>query len=93
MTLLNDAERRAAMPGQKVPFGLYALRGEILTREGRKTDAVAAYEQEIAAFPDNLAAYSTLARLYTETGRQADAERILQRLARANPRQPIHSAR
>jgi tetratricopeptide (TPR) repeat protein len=81
MNLLNDAERRAAMPGQKIPYGLYALRGEILVREGRKTDAIAAYEQEIAAFPHHIAAYSTLGRLYRETGRVADAERTRQRLA------------
>jgi len=93
MTLLNDAERRAAMPGQKIPYGFYALRGEILSRTGRNADAIAAYEQEIAAFPENFGAYSTLARLYAEAGRQADAERTLQRLTRVSPRQGTNAAR
>lgn len=85
LNLLNDAEHRGGTHGQAMPFGLQALRGEILARTGRRNEAIDAYEKEIAAFPRNMSAYSMLAIVYVEAGRQNDAERTLERLVRANP--------
>jgi len=85
LTLLDDAERRAAAPGQKIPYGLYALRGEILAREGKRAEAIPMYEREIALFPHNVAAYPILAALYADAGRKADAERTINQLTGANP--------
>ncbi|MGZ7031189.1 MAG: sulfatase-like hydrolase/transferase [Thermoanaerobaculia bacterium] len=84
LSLLDDAERRAA-PGRKIPYGLYALRGEILARQGRPAEAIPMYERQIALFPHNIAAYTILAALYADAKQPAAIDRTLDALVRENP--------
>jgi arylsulfatase A-like enzyme/Flp pilus assembly protein TadD len=64
---------------------LHYLRGDILGRMERYSEAEAEFKQEIALFPDNLQAYSSLAALYASEGRLADVRGTIQKLVRANP--------
>lgn len=57
---------------------LEATRGDILARMERVDEAVAAFEKEIAAYPENYDAYAKLALLQLALGR--DAEALLRRM-------------
>ena len=58
------------------------LKGDSLARLGRTPEAEAAFRQEIADFPGNTAARSSLAMLYASEGREAEARQTLDALVR-----------
>ena len=66
---------------------LELTRGDILARLERADEAAAAFEKEIAAYPDNLDAYAKLALLQMSLGR--DPRPVIERMVSANP----HSAK
>lgn len=85
LQMIEAAQTLATSEGEKSLFGLDALRADILARAGRGSEAVAAYEREIAAFPQNRIAYARLAVLYFTMGNRAAADKTLERLVAANP--------
>ncbi len=85
LQLADDASARAKADGESGVFGLQSLRGGCLARLGRIQEAVSAYENEIAAFPNDRVAYARLAVLYFAMGDRANVDRTLERLVQANP--------
>jgi arylsulfatase A-like enzyme/Flp pilus assembly protein TadD len=79
------AARRAQELGVPKLYRLDFLRGDIYARMDRPADAVAAYQREIANFPENTQAYANLAIIYFIEGRGADVERVLNEMVKANP--------
>lgn len=65
--------------------GLYLVQGEALGRLGEMDAAVAAFQREIEAYPDHLAAYAHLAMIYALGGRGRASGQILQRMLAVNP--------
>lgn len=61
------------------------VRGDILARSGRTSEAKASFEQEIANFPRDREAYASLAVLQWLEGDHGAADRTMQRLVRAVP--------
>jgi tetratricopeptide (TPR) repeat protein len=89
---IQEAERRAAELGvgrqggrQGGLQGADYLRGDLLARLDRPEEAVAAYRREIAAFPQHLQAYANLAVILMIQGRSAEANELLEQMARSNP--------
>ena len=78
----------AAGGGEKLPLGLYRIRGEALANLGRADEAAAAFEREIEVFPDELEAYSHLAVLRALAGDDRDPA-ALRRMVEANPRRRL----
>jgi len=64
--------------------GLQALRGDLLARLGRASDAESAFLDEIGKFPGNLAPYSRLATLYAAQGKAAEAVAMLRKMTETN---------
>ncbi|HVG23062.1 MAG TPA: tetratricopeptide repeat protein, partial [Thermoanaerobaculia bacterium] len=85
MAAIEAAARRAQELGVPKLYRLDFLRGDLYARMDRPADAVAAYQREIANFPENTQAYANLAIIYYIEGRQADVERTLDALVKANP--------
>jgi choline-sulfatase len=85
LQLIDDSDARAKAAGERGIFGLEGLRADILARSGHPSEAVSAYEKEIALFPNNRLAYARLAVLYFANGDRAAVDRTLERLVRANP--------
>ncbi|HYM60267.1 MAG TPA: sulfatase-like hydrolase/transferase [Thermoanaerobaculia bacterium] len=85
LDLLSRAERRASDSGLTRIYRLDAVRGDTLARMNRPAEAVAAYEREIASFPNDLRAYSNVAVLYFVQGDRAAMQRALTRMTEANP--------
>jgi tetratricopeptide (TPR) repeat protein len=56
----------------------------------RPEEAIAAYQRELAAFPQHLQSYANLAIIYFIQGRRAEGERLLDEMVRVNPH---HGAR
>lgn len=79
---LDLAERLSRSKKQPPPTNLSVLRGDILARLGREAEAEAAFKSEIENFPGSPSAWTALALLYASQGRQADARRALETLAR-----------
>ncbi|HEV8631965.1 MAG TPA: sulfatase-like hydrolase/transferase [Thermoanaerobaculia bacterium] len=73
------AEVRRQGGAQRVQ-GLEQLRGDIFARQGRATEAEAAFRAEIAAYPRNLRAWSGLALLYAAAGQAEEAAATLRRM-------------
>ncbi|HEX9942109.1 MAG TPA: tetratricopeptide repeat protein, partial [Thermoanaerobaculia bacterium] len=85
---IQEAERRAAELGsgrQGRLQGADYLRGDLLARLDRPEEAAAAYRREIAAFPQHLQAYANLAVILMIQGRSAEANELLEQMARSNP--------
>ncbi|HYH47368.1 MAG TPA: tetratricopeptide repeat protein, partial [Thermoanaerobaculia bacterium] len=85
---VQEAERRAAELGtgrQGRLQGADYLRGDLLARLDRPEEAAAAYRREIAAFPQHLQAYANLAVVLMIQGRSAEADELLEQMARENP--------
>ena len=79
------AARRARELGVEKLYRLDFIRGDVLARMDRVPEAVAAYEREIANFPQDTQAYANLAIIYFITGRNADVDRLLAAMVKANP--------
>ncbi|HEX2225150.1 MAG TPA: sulfatase-like hydrolase/transferase [Thermoanaerobaculia bacterium] len=82
---VQEAERRAAELGIGKLQGADYLRGDLLARLDRPEEAAAAYRREIAAFPQHLQAYANLAVILIIQGRSAEADELLEQMARSNP--------
>ncbi|HET9225052.1 MAG TPA: sulfatase-like hydrolase/transferase [Thermoanaerobaculia bacterium] len=82
---VQEAERRAAELGIGRLQGADYLRGDLLARLDRPEEAAAAYRREIAAFPQHLQAYANLAVILMIQGRSAEANELLEQMARSNP--------
>lgn len=78
-----ELARNEAEPGAK--RNLHEILGRVQAELGQVNDAEAAFNQEIARFPDNLPAYVSLAGLYFLTGRAESGEATLRRMQEANP--------
>jgi tetratricopeptide (TPR) repeat protein len=81
----DAAEKRARELNVPALFRLDFLRGDILARMDRPDEAAAAYQREIAHFPQNTQAYANLAIIYFIEGKRADVDRVLAQLVEANP--------
>jgi tetratricopeptide (TPR) repeat protein len=64
---------------------MYFVRGDVLARMEKYDEAIAAFRREIDLFPANRQTYANLYLVYKVTGRDADAERALEDMARAIP--------
>jgi arylsulfatase A-like enzyme/Flp pilus assembly protein TadD len=64
---------------------LHFVRGDILARMGKGAEAVAAFNEELRLYPQDLQAYANLAVVYLLSGDLAGADRTLQRMVAANP--------
>ncbi len=82
---VQEAEQRAAELGIGRLQGADYLRGDLLARLDRPEEAAAAYRREIAAFPQHLQAYANLAVILMIQGRSAEANELLEQMARSNP--------
>ena len=82
---IEAAARRAQELGVPKLYRLDFLRGDIYARMDRPADAVAAYQREIANFPENTQAYANLAIIYFLQGQGAEVERVLREMVKANP--------
>jgi tetratricopeptide (TPR) repeat protein len=83
LRLLESTRNEAKLQGVRVEMLDYA-RGDILATVGRNEEAEAAFLEEIAGYPGNLSAYSSLAVLYAISGRGEDVDRTLERMFSAN---------
>jgi tetratricopeptide (TPR) repeat protein len=81
----DAAAKRAQELGVPKLYRLDFLRGDIYARMDRPADASAAYQREIANFPENTQAYANLAIIYFIEGRRTDVERVLDAMVKANP--------
>ncbi|HEX6085230.1 MAG TPA: sulfatase-like hydrolase/transferase [Thermoanaerobaculia bacterium] len=79
------AAKRAQELGVPKLYRLDFLRGDIYARMDRPADAAAAYQREIANFPENTQAYANLAIVYFIEGRRGEMERVLDAMVKANP--------
>ncbi len=82
---VQEAERRAEELGVGKLQGADYLRGDLLARLDRPDEAATAYRREIAAFPQHLQAYANLAVILIIQGRSAEANELLEQMARSNP--------
>ena len=76
LSLLDQAAATAREPMRD----LQSTRGDILARLERVSEAEAAFQTEIKAFPEDTTAYSRLALLYVATGRAAAADALLEKM-------------
>jgi arylsulfatase A-like enzyme/tetratricopeptide (TPR) repeat protein len=75
LQLLDDLARE--QPSGRLPRDVAFLRGDALARLNRFPEAEAAFDQEIAAFPDNAQAYARLAIVWGLRGRTVREVRAL----------------
>jgi len=82
---LDRAQQMAAEREMGPVYRLEFIRADALARTGRIDEARAAYQREIAAFPDEGHAYANLAVLQFVSGMRGDADKTLRLLAAKNP--------
>lgn len=83
---LDDASRALdEARGDRVPPLFNFVRGDILARQNRIEEAIAAFNEEIRLYPHDREAYGNLAVVYLLSGRKREADETLERLIRANP--------
>ncbi|MFH1175766.1 MAG: sulfatase-like hydrolase/transferase [Acidobacteriota bacterium] len=82
---VGEAERRARELRLPVVYRLEFFRGDALARLNRLGEAEAAYEKEIAAFPDHAQAFANLAVLHFLRGDREGVHRLMEAMAAANP--------
>jgi choline-sulfatase len=76
----------SAPGGRKGVPGFEYLRGDVLARLGRHSEAEAAFKEEIRSFPKDSQAYASLAVVVALEGRPRDEVRdVLESMVRANP--------
>ncbi|HVO50927.1 MAG TPA: sulfatase-like hydrolase/transferase [Thermoanaerobaculia bacterium] len=68
-----------------VQSGLHMLRGDVLARQGRASEAEREFLEEIRLYPDRLDARVSLSALYVSVGRREDARRTLIGLVTRQP--------
>ena len=77
---LQEVQSREVPPVEQLSF----LRGQALLALRRVADAEAAFRSEIAAFPHNMRAWSSLAVVVSAQGRRDEAQAILREAVRMN---------
>jgi choline-sulfatase len=88
-----DLALRASQSKKQPPLtNLNFLRGDILARLGREAEAEAAFQSEIQDFPGSASAWTALALLYASQGREAEARRALETLAKAETPSALFAA-
>jgi arylsulfatase A-like enzyme/Flp pilus assembly protein TadD len=85
LTVLGQAEARAAELRLTAVHRLEFLRGDALARLGQPVQAEAAYRKEITSFPGHAEAYSNLAVLCFLRGDRASVDGLMEQMVRANP--------
>src|SRR6185369_9258206 len=85
LRIADDAQRLAAERETGPVYRLDFIRGDALARLGRIDEARAAYQREIAAFPNDLRAYTNLAVLQFIAGDAPGADATLRAMVTANP--------
>lgn len=85
LRVIDAAAQRARELNVPKLYRLEFLRGDVLARMDRVDESVAAYQREIASFPQDTQAYANLAIIYFIEGRRDDVERTLQQMVKANP--------
>ncbi|HEX6177805.1 MAG TPA: sulfatase-like hydrolase/transferase, partial [Thermoanaerobaculia bacterium] len=73
-------------------IGLHFLRGDILARLGRSTEAEHAFREEMREFPEEPQAYANLIVLLVADGRTAEATQVIHDLEKAAPTPPAYAA-
>jgi arylsulfatase A-like enzyme/Tfp pilus assembly protein PilF len=84
-TALKVLDEAAASAGPRRAVGFDYLRGDVLARLGRYSDAEASFRTEIRAFPRDTNAYTSLAVVLATTGRPNEVRDLLEAMVRANP--------
>ena len=84
LRLLDQIVLEAARGRTPVEF-LQFSRGSILMIQSRRSEAGAAFQKEIAAFPSHLRAYASLAIVETLDGHLTSAKETLEEMVRNNP--------
>jgi tetratricopeptide (TPR) repeat protein len=82
---LDDALADVRSRNDRVPPLLNFVRGDILARQNRIDDAIAAFNEEIRLYPHDRQAYVNLAAVQFFSGRKREANETMERLVRANP--------
>ena len=85
LAALAEAEARSKARGLGPVYRLEYLRGDTYAKSERPTEAIAAYEREIAAFPHHRQAYANLAILQFLTRQPVEMQTTLDRLVKTNP--------
>jgi arylsulfatase A-like enzyme/Tfp pilus assembly protein PilF len=85
LSRLDQAEMTARQSGEGEVYRLQFVRGDIYAQMSRNPDAIASFQKEIAAFPNDLDAYARLAIVFAISGDRAGAERALNQMVSANP--------
>jgi tetratricopeptide (TPR) repeat protein len=79
-------EAASLSAGDKVvQSGLHMLRGDVLARQGRATEAEKEFLEEIRLYPERQDAHISLSALYASVGRREDARRTLIQLVSKQP--------
>jgi tetratricopeptide (TPR) repeat protein len=82
LRMVDDARQKN---GASLPERFHYVSADALAHLGRFDDARTQFEQEIAADPHDVHAYSDLALVELMAGRRDDAMRILERMTTVNP--------
>jgi len=85
LRIADDAQRMAVDRELPPVYRLEFVRADALARLGRIDEARAAYQREIAAFPNDLRAYTNLAVLRFISGDTRGADATLRAMVSANP--------
>ena len=85
LRIADDAQRMASERELPAVYRLEFVRGDALARLGRIEESRAAYQREIAAFPNDLRAYTNLAVLQFIGGDGRGADATLRAMVSANP--------
>ncbi len=83
--LAAAAQIEAGGPKARPLPGLHLLKGDALARSGRNAEAEAEFKEEIRAYPETLAPWTSLALLQAATGRADEARRTLADMVAAAP--------
>jgi tetratricopeptide (TPR) repeat protein len=83
--LLDEAETEARAARIDAVPDLDFVRADAFARLGRMPEAQAAYERAVTRFPRQLQAWANLGVLLRLQGRDADVDRLMERMAAANP--------
>ena len=89
---LDAVAARRLAAGESVISNLHFQKGDILARLGRNDEAEAEFREELKKFPNNAAAWSSLAFLYASTGRSDEARQTLAEMVRASPQPKTYRA-
>jgi len=90
LVIVEQAGRDMIAAGHEPVPQLEFARGDALARMNRMSEAVAAFQSEIRAFPRGRQAYANLAVIYLLDGRNAEARRTLEAMIAASSSAESH---